>query len=261
MKPSYHPWAPLSYKFGLRIKRREIFGWVLISLGLDLDYGEPEIRGVNTDAFNPSFGRGWLVAGGADKVLGDDGKPKELEGSLGPVRFSMRKGAGHMWTRFCEDSMLIYAKPNGVVTAVFDGVSGEGDGSGGLASRRAANTLLEYVDRILEREQPDEVLEEYREKCVSSIPLGATTALILVIKQDGECLLYNKGDSMCYTGGRLINTLDSVGNLLLKWLNDDKPFSRYTFKRQGEITLCSDGVLNSWDDSTEININSIQTEH
>lgn len=222
---------------------------------------EPEFRGINTEAFSPRFGSGWLVAGGAERVLGDDGKPKVLEGSLGPIHFSMRKGVGHRWTRFCEDSILLYVRPSGLVAAVFDGVSGEGDGSGGLASRKAANTLLGYAERILQQEDPDEVLEEYREKCASSIVTGATTALILVIKQGSECRLYNKGDSMCYADGRLINTLDSVGNALLRWLNDDKPFNRYLFKTQGVITLCSDGVLNSWDDKTEININPMLTQH
>ncbi len=216
---------------------------------------EPEVRGVNVDAFSPRFGSGWLVAGGAEGVSGDDGKPKLLEGSLGSIHFSMRKGVGHRWTRFCEDSILVCVGPRGMVAAVFDGVSGEMDGSGGIASRQAANTLLDYVDSILEQEEPDGVLEEYRRRCESTIVTGATTAVILVIKQDGVCRLYSKGDSMCYAENRLVNTLDSVGSTLLKWLNDDNPFNRYTFRKQGPITLCSDGVLNTWDDRTEITVN------
>ncbi|MEM0272632.1 MAG: protein phosphatase 2C domain-containing protein [Thermoprotei archaeon] len=213
----------------------------------------PKFWGVNTEAFSVQVGRGWLVAGGAERVLGDDGKPKTLEGVLGPVHFSMHKGVGHGWTRFCEDSILVYVEQGGVVAAVFDGVSGDADGSGGLASRLAAKTLLNYVGKLL-RGDPDNMLEEYMAECKSKISVGATTALILVLWEDGECQVYNKGDSLCYSDGSLVNTPESVGNLLQKYLNDNQPFTRYTFRRLHQVKLCSDGVLNPMDDRTEVSV-------
>jgi hypothetical protein len=215
---------------------------------------EITVSGVNPEAFGVLTGQDWFLAGGADTVGPDDGRPKMLEARVGPVDVRMVKGVGHRWTGFCEDAVFICFRRRALIAALFDGVSGHMDGSGGVASRSAAKALLGYVEPILSG-STNAALERYREECSSIITWGATTALILVVPPGGPFTVYSKGDSMCYVDGKLINHLDSVGGVLSRWLNEDSPFNVYVVEPKEDVTLCSDGVLNTWDDLTELKIN------
>lgn len=216
--------------------------------------GEPKLEGVNVEDFGPIFGGDWLVLGGAERVGADDGKPRFVRGSFGPFRFAMHKGSGHRWTRFCEDSLFLCVREEGVVAAVFDGVSGDMDGSGGIASRAAAKILSKHAGRLFAAADLDGALEDYREECASEILVGATTAIIFVLPKGGRGRVYAKGDSLCYVDGRLVNEPESVGGMLLKVLNDDQPFSKYEVGDARVVALYSDGIFSAWDDLTEVEL-------
>jgi serine/threonine protein phosphatase PrpC len=214
---------------------------------------QPELKGLNIEYFSPLFGEGWVVLGGAEKIFLDDAKPKSIEGKIANARFFMRKGRGHVWTSFCEDALAIFVDQKKLLAAIFDGVSGEMDGSGGIASRIAAKSIIEYAKRINEQ-NCETLLSEYKDECVKKIKKGGTTALILVIFEGKRCQLYNKGDSLCYSNHELVNAPDSIGNVLLKWLNEESGFSRYDFEKKQKLTLYSDGVFNALDDFTMVEI-------
>lgn len=162
------------------------------------------------------------------------------------IRISMRKGPSHHWTKYSEDCALAYQTRTKKIIAVFDGVSGPMDGSGGKAARQAAERLLKKV-RTITKKNYKNVLDEWNTECND---LRATTALVF-LRFDNQNILLNKGDCVCFVNGKPLNKRHGEGNIVTRVLGDPQPFDEYDVP-DGEIRLCSDGIFNERDDVTEI---------
>jgi len=205
-----------------------------------------KIKGKFVEDFFPVITENYIIAGGIEKKNEDyDGNEKFLKIVSDNFEIEMRKGVGHEWTKFSEDCVFVFHDDKKEIYAVFDGVSGNQDGSGGIASRMAAKILLNYVQTL--------DFEKYKIECIEKIKRGATTALILVV-QNNYCKLYNKGDCICLLNGKQVNRTHNIGSMLYAWLNMEKEFDFYEFKKEGEVALCSDGIDNPFDDFSIIRI-------
>lgn len=223
------------------------------------------VAGSNTEDLFVEMEESCVLAGGikhSNKV--DDGKRKEVRllDKSENIEITMKKGRGHSWTKFCEDSIVVVSDVdnNKLVTAVFDGVSGPTDGSGGIASRQAADILKAMLSQTVPGlESCDYFMESFKNKCIDKISVGATTALVL-FAQGSKAKLYNKGDSVCFCGEDLMNSTHSVmGSMLTTWLNTQDEFEVVPFDiKDKQVELCSDGIYNeSFDDFTVISIKAI----
>ncbi len=162
----------------------------------------------------------------------------------------IEKGSMHFWTRYSEDCALFYRKADVTVAAVFDGVTGHMDGLGGVASRKGAEMLVKYLDRM-DYDSCINVMRMYKDECAEKIADGRTTALILAVFGK-ECVLFNKGDSYCFHGYDLVNEPHDLGSSVSRWLNSKHEFSVYRFRKEKEITLYSDGWENGGRDDVTI---------
>jgi len=185
-----------------------------------------------------------LIVGGIQKNRPDDQIEKEAT-IANSLTINIKKGTGHTWTRYCEDCVLVYKDK---LVAVFDGVSGPMDGSGGIAARTAAELLRKKARRINEKNYIA-VLDEWNKECA---PLHSTTLLILLQFANKRVLL-NKGDSVGFLDGKQINERHGHGNVVYKVLGDSSPFDEYDVP-QGEVKLCTDGIYEAGDDVTIVNI-------
>ncbi len=184
------------------------------------------------------------IIGGIKQNKTDDGQEKKIEIKNG-IKIHITKGTGHNWTRYSEDCVLIYGKK---LVAVFDGVSGPCDGSGGIASRKAAEKLRKIASRINSKNYK-KLIDAWNKECTRQ----STTALILLQFKNKRILL-NKGDSIAFLKGKQINERHGQGNIVTRVLGDEQPFDEYELP-EGEIKLCTDGIYDAGDDITEVTIN------
>lgn len=214
-----------------------------------------DVRGKFVEDFFVEQDREWLIAGGIERDnQGDDGKERSVEMTAGDVTISIRKGRLHFWTKYSEDCVLFYRKGENIVAAVLDGVSGNLDGSGGIASRKGAKILVKYLDRLTE-ESCERVMREYKNECNEKMGHSSATASLILVIFGKKCFLFNKGDSYCFHKSELMNKLHSQGDSIYMWLNSPDDFDIVRFTKEGEITLYSDGFRNkAVDDFTTVRI-------
>ncbi|MBI5046584.1 protein phosphatase 2C domain-containing protein [Candidatus Micrarchaeota archaeon] len=94
----------------------------------------------------------------------------------------------------CGDSAFVYYDSKKAIFGVFDGVSADPDGA--IASACAARFFLDelkHIDRINERS-----LESSFHSVHSKIEKGNTTAVILIIQNNGSFVIGSVGDSVAY---------------------------------------------------------------
>lgn len=213
-----------------------------------------KVSGQNKDFFLIEQSKNWLIAGGIKGENKKDNKiVKNLEIKTKNFTISMKKGFGHAWTCFSEDSILTFQN---TVFAVFDGVSGDCKGKGGICSRFAAELLKEMLLKSeFNLKTVDNFINSYLKKCNEQLLDGATTAIIVFIFGK-HAILYNKGDSLCFIGNKQLNKTHNIGNMLTTCLNDPHSFDKYEFKITTSITLASDGIKSpDYDDVSIIKIN------
>lgn len=185
-----------------------------------------------------------VLLGGIKQNKADDGREKEVA-VANRVAIKMRKGAGHQWTRFSEDCVLV-VEGTVLLVAVFDGVSGAMDGSGGIAARKAAELLREKAEKI-NRANYGKLLREWNDECRFA---GSTTALVF-LEVGKKRIVLNKGDSVCFVNGEQLNERHGLDSVVTRVLGDGKPFDEYDVP-EGEVELCSDGIYDEGDDVTTV---------
>ena len=116
-----------------------------------------------------------------------------------------------------EDSHLVLRLPDGALAlAVCDGVTGEGDGSGALASRAAVRELR----TVLADDGDVRLALTTADRAVQKETTGASTALVATVTRDGVADLYSIGDSPAWLvrqrkrGGRIAFRLTPDQTLL-----------------------------------------------
>lgn len=180
-----------------------------------------------------------IIGGIKGKNLPDDGKKKEVRISGDNFYIFLQKGRRHDWTKFSEDCLLAYWCSNFFTFAVFDGISGDCDGSGGIASRQAAELLRNRLPTVNKKNCGD-VMISFRKEALLKLK-EATTALIVFVFGK-KAIVFNKGDCCCFLGEQLVNKIHGHGPVVTSYLNDTQAFDRVEFTLGEELGLTSDGI-------------------
>ncbi len=209
------------------------------------------MTGNHIERLQPHIDSRCFLAGGIqDTNAPDDGKQPKISAQRGPLSLSMVKGTGHDWTHFCEDTAFIYESQEQLLLAVFDGVSGPQNGSGGRAARMAACILRQILQTQPPVTEIQNFFKHYLDRCQNTIAYGDTTAIIVYCAPE-TAWLWHVGDSLCFIDGSQKNTTHSVGALLTNTLLTAQNGELQELEYGDQLQLGSDGMLtDNYDDST-----------
>jgi len=206
-----------------------------------------------------------LIIGGAVDALKESGHTEEriITLKFKGIPIYLRKGSGHDWTKHSEDCALVYRDAGKLIAAVFDGVSGAKDGTGGMAARKAAETLRKIAPAITVDNYAN-IMEGWNDENEQSKGAGGATTALVFMEFPGKRVLFNKGD--CYgfvdRGGDFeeatsinIEQKTRKDYRVVSVLGDGKEFGSREISGEAKVLeLCSDGVDSPSDDCAIVRV-------